>query len=78
MELTKERLAQIYKEWEAAVDADPDEAIESSDNYYWAGAQSFSAFLEERLSAEHNHPSPDDRVNGCPACEARSIKPSRP
>jgi hypothetical protein len=75
MGLTKEQLDKLWVEWKAVVKADPDEAIGSSDNYYWAGARSFRAFLLERLLAEHTHASPDDRVNGCPACEARAIRP---
>jgi hypothetical protein len=45
--MTPAELKKMYEEWERN-SANHDE-VESSDNYYWAGAASFRNFLEKRL-----------------------------
>jgi len=41
-----EQLEAWYEEWSKSNDLDP---VESSDNYYWAGAGSFKDFLRTKL-----------------------------
>jgi hypothetical protein len=48
--VNKAELQKLWDEWEA--DKEAHDPVESSDNYYWAGASSFRDYLEQYLEAE--------------------------
>jgi len=48
--MTIEKLRQLYEAWED--DKSNYDPVESSDNYFWAGASSFRDFLEKNVAED--------------------------
>ncbi len=49
-----------------------------SDQGWWNARPANYAEIIDTAFAKHTHINPEDRVNGCPACELRAIRENYP